>query len=101
MGAPVIDVAKAREVHGLAQARAESARADRLRCGTVSYRQGHRAQFWVGFDVALGRTSRNEIPEPVLRESERYAPKMFAQGQTEGYWDGVDFALSLGGETCA
>ena len=94
-----IDMEAMRVTHGLAQARAESARVNRLNCGTVSYRQGHRALFWVGVEYVLTHApaTRDAVPDPELRETERFAPKAYAQGQTDGYWDGVDFALSLGG----
>lgn len=97
MTGALIDMATAREVHALAQARAESARADQMRCGTVSYRQGHRAQFWAGFEAAQGHTTAEAVPGPVLHESEMFAPKAYAQGQTDGYADGVALAISLGG----
>lgn len=105
MSAPTtpIDMAAVRAEHGLAQARAESARANRLNCGTVSYRQGHRLQFWIGVEAVLSRSPAYlaDMLAPELRESERYAPKMYAQGQTDGFWDGVDFAESLGGDHSA
>lgn len=61
-----VDMDRAREEHGHAQAKAETAATERIgnRYATVSFRQGHRAGYWDGFKRGAESADPRVAPQP-------------------------------------